>query len=183
MRHLALLGLLCALLAGCATPTAGQASPASLTGPTTSQAPVGVPQRISIPALHVDAPIVPVGLDPAGALEVPDVHEVGWYTASPHPGETGPALLAGHVNWSGTPGAFARLAQLNAGDEVTVATTTGPTSFRVTSVTTQPKTGIDWRQVLADRPDPELVLVTCGGRLDHATRSYESNVIARAVRV
>lgn len=172
----AALALTTGYLVGCATHTppligvdlAAQPSPTD----------VGTPQRITIPGLHTDAPIVPVGLQSDGQLQVPAVQEVGWYRGSPDPGVTGPALLAGHVNWDGTPGAFARLAELKPGDQITVTGSKGAASFTVVTVATEPKPQVDWRTVLANVPDPELVLVTCGGTV--SGHDYSDNVIVHA---
>lgn len=141
---------------------------------------MGVPQRLTIPGMHVDAPVVQVGLQRDGQLEIPAVSEVGWYKGSPDPGVTGPSLLAGHVNWDGTPGAFAHLAELKPGDTITVTGSKGTARFTVVTVATQAKAQIDWRAVLANVPDPEIVLVTCGGPLDATGHNYTDNVIVKA---
>lgn len=181
MRLRPLVPLLALLaLAGCSTagpapdgaPAAGAITAAVLARD------VGTPQRITIPALHVDAPITAVGLQPSGQLEVPDVHQVGWYRGSPDPGVIGPSLLAGHVNFNGTPGAFSHLADLKPGDAVTITGSRGVAMFQVSTTTTQPKPQVDWPTVLANVADPEIVLVTCGGAVsDH---EYADNVIVHA---
>jgi len=37
----------------------------------------------------------------------------GWYTGAPTPGELGPAIITGHVDWGGHPGVFFNLRNLN----------------------------------------------------------------------
>lgn len=184
---LALTAALLALVAGCSVPTAGTAAPADLTGPTNAPAllshDVGTPTRVTIPALHVDAPVVPEGLQPDGQLAIPDVHQVGWYRGSPDPGAIGPSLLAGHVDYSGVDGAFFHLADLHPGDTIQVTGTKGSATFRVVTVATEPKATIDWRQVLANVPDAELLAITCGGPLDSTGHNYTDNIILRAVAV
>lgn len=185
-RHVSLRTLtpalaLLAFVTACSTTVAGTPAPADLAAPPTqASAPtdVGTPQRITIPALHVDAPIVPEGLQADGQLQIPDVHQVGWYKGSPDPGNTGPSLLAAHVDWSGTPGIFVRLAELKPGDTITVTGTKGSATFAVTTVATEPKPQVDWRTVLANVPDAEIIAVTCGGTVtDH---QFSNNVIVRA---
>jgi hypothetical protein len=44
------------------------------------------PVSIAIPAAGVDARVVPVGLRPDGAMEVPEVDRAGWYRLGPRPG-------------------------------------------------------------------------------------------------
>jgi len=61
-------------------------------------APVVPPVRLQLDG--VDAPLDPVGVDPAGAMALPeDVDRVGWYRFGPAPGSAeGTAVLAGHVD-------------------------------------------------------------------------------------
>ncbi len=47
-------------------------------------------------------------------------HPVGWYDGSPTPGQSGPTVLAGHVDREGGPGAFYGLPELRTGDTVVV---------------------------------------------------------------
>jgi hypothetical protein len=73
--------------------------------------------RIAIPAIGVSAPVVPLGLDRTGALEVPrDFAETGWWTGGARPGERGPAVVVGHVDSSSGPAVFFRLGDLPRGD-------------------------------------------------------------------
>ena len=74
--------------------------------------------------------------DPTGALQVPaDPQELGWFTGGAVPGQTGPAVVVGHVDsWQG-PGVFWRLHELHAGDPVDVLRSDGTTAhFVVDSV-------------------------------------------------
>jgi sortase (surface protein transpeptidase) len=166
-------------LAGCATPVAGQGSPAPVESPAATAARPTAPTEIRIPKLGITDDIVPVGLNEDGSLEVPDVHQTGYYNDSPAPGQPGPALLAGHVNYQGQVGALAHIGQLKPGDRVEVTTATGATAvFTVYKVDEQKKKAIDWVAILADRPDPELVIVTCSGQL--IGHSYDSNTVVTA---
>ena len=58
------------------------------------------PVRVRLPALGVDAPVAPVGVDDRGRMAVPlDVATVGWYRFGSGPGATeGSAVLSGHVD-------------------------------------------------------------------------------------
>ena len=54
-------------------------------------------------------------------MEVPaGAYSVGWSDRSPTPGQLGPSVLAGHVDWEGEPGAFYGLRELRPGDTVVV---------------------------------------------------------------
>ena len=88
-----------ALAAGAAKPLAGS-----------------VPVRLLIPAIGVDSTLMELGLHDDGTMEVPPAgFPAGWYSGAPTPGELGPAVIAGHVDWTG-PGVFYDLHKLAAGD-------------------------------------------------------------------
>lgn len=173
---LVLVGLLA--LAGCAAPPAGQ--------PPLSPVPAAVvPISVDIFEIGAHSSLIATGLNPDGTLEVPDVERPGqasWYEHSPVPGEAGPAIVLGHVNGGGRPGVFARLHELEPGDQVQVGRSDGAVlPFTVTGVRTVPKGRFPTAEVYRDTPNPQLVLITCGGELDRGAHSYKSNVIVRAV--
>ena len=75
-----------------------------------------------ISSIGVDTgPLVGLGVDSHGALEVPRRFEqAGWYTPGPAPGQYGPAVIAGHVDSASGPAVFYRLGALDTGAVVTV---------------------------------------------------------------
>ena len=88
------------------------APPASVLEELSPKAKVEVPaMRISIPAIKVDAKIQEVGITAKGNMAAPRTFsEVGWYKYGPRPGETGSAVLAGHVdNGIAFPAVFSKL--------------------------------------------------------------------------
>jgi hypothetical protein len=142
------------------------------------------PVGLTIGAIGVRAPIVPVGVE-AGSrhVQVPsDVHLVGWYRYGPSPGAGGSAVLLGHVDsWTQGPGVFFRLRELEPADVIRVTFANGSeSSFRVIARRSYPKSGLPGK--LFERKGPSiLALVTCGGSFDQATRSYSDNVVVFAV--
>jgi len=177
--------------AGCSPASVGP-PPAPATGTTSStSAPssvatsaAGDPVEVRVPAIGATSSLLPLGLNPDRTVEVPPVDEpmrAGWFTGGPAPGEPGPAVLLGHVNGGGRPGIFARLAELEPGDEVLVGRTDGSTvRFTVRRVDQVPKTEFPTDAVYGDTPGPELRLITCGGAFDDDTGSYLDNVIVYA---
>ncbi len=139
------------------------------------------PVRIRVPAIGVDATLVRLGLTSYGALAVPTrAMTAGWYTGSPVPGRVGPAVIAGHVHWSGVPAVFAHLADLRPGDRVMVSRSDGTTAtFVVDRVATYPKTRFPTALVYGSLDVPGLRIITCGG-FDPVARAYEANVIVFA---
>jgi sortase (surface protein transpeptidase) len=180
-RVLLLLGVLVAL-AGCGGPPATP-PPAAPVPADVAPAPVADPTGLTIPTIgvHVDG-IARLELDEHGALEIPqDAGTVGWYPLGPAPGEVGPAILTGHVNYSGTPGVFARLHELKAGDQIGVLRADGTTAqFVVYAVNQYPKADFPSGEVYGDTAEPVLRLITCGGELDKVARSYRDNVVVSA---
>lgn len=140
------------------------------------------PVRIQIPAIGVDSGLMPLGLQDDGSLEVPpEGFPAGWYTEAPTPGELGPAIIAGHVDWDGSPGVFFSLRDLAPGDTITVDREDGSSArFEVGSVQQFPKDAFPTDEVYADIPRAGLRLITCGGSFDRAARSYEDNIVVFA---
>jgi sortase (surface protein transpeptidase) len=123
-----------------------------------------------------------LGLDAEGSLEVPpDGFPAGWFTGAPTPGETGPAVVAGHVDWAGSPGVFADLNQLAVGDDITVDRQDGSSAvFRVSAVQRVGKDAFPTAAVYGDLDHAGLRLITCGGEFDRSVGHYRDNVVVFA---
>jgi len=143
------------------------------------------PSRLSIPAIGVSAGVVRLGLNPDGTLEVPSSFSVaGWYGLGPKPGDTGAAVIVGHVDSTAGPAVFYRLGEVAPGDLVLVASPNRPAlRFRVYAVREFQKAAFPSSLVYGQTARPELRLITCGGPFDEATGHYLDNVVvfARAV--
>lgn len=140
------------------------------------------PVWLTIPAIGVKAPIINLGLNPNGTLQVPSTTTVvGWYTNSPRPGATGSAVIAGHVDSRSGPGVFFWLRSMHPGQRIYVRRADGTLAvFKVTAVRIYAKTQFPTAMVYGPVPDAELRLITCGGTFDYARRSYLSNVVVYA---
>jgi sortase (surface protein transpeptidase) len=143
------------------------------------------PARVRVPALGIDARVRPMGIEPTGEMELPrDPGTVGWYGYGPTPGDPGSAVVAGHVDGDGRPGAFFRLAELGPGARVTVTAADGSSrSFRVVSRRVFEKARLPTGSVFRRDGAPVLTLITCGGAFDRATGHYASNVVVVATPV
>jgi sortase (surface protein transpeptidase) len=149
--------------------------------PTAAPSTVGVPTLVDIPAIGVHASITPLGLGTDGVIQVPDQFgQAGWYDGGPRPGDSGPAVLLGHVDSETGPAVFFRLKDLHPGDTVTVTSSTGTVGFVVDSVAEYPKAAFPTAAVYGPVSDRALRLVTCGGKFDDSRHSYLSNVIVFA---
>ena len=140
------------------------------------------PGRVRIPAIGVDASIVPLGLRADGSIEVPeDFGQTGWWVDGPEPGETGPAVILGHVDSRQGPAVFFNLSELAAGDTIHVDRLDGTTvTYVVDRIEQHAKTAFPTEAVYGDTAEPVLRLVTCGGDFDRDRRSYDDNVIVFA---
>jgi LPXTG-site transpeptidase (sortase) family protein len=177
------------LASGCAAPAAVR--PVAVEEPLTASSgapalPASTPVSLRIPAIHVDTSLVGLGLQADKTMAVPQsAQRAGWYRHAPTPGETGPAVITGHVDWQHEVGVFHDLRKLKQGDELTVARRDGRTAvFEVERVGQYAKSAFPAREVYGDVHRPELRLITCGGELDRATHNYQDNVVvfARMVR-
>jgi len=146
-----------------------------------------VPLAVRIGAISVDAPVVPVGLEPDDAMEIPErVAEIGWYDPDGLgvvPGEAGTAVLAGHVDSrSQGRGALYFLRELTAGAILEVDLDDGTTQlWRITDVIQYPKDVLPYDELFVWAGPPRLAIITCGGEFDRTARSYTDNIVAYAV--
>jgi sortase (surface protein transpeptidase) len=144
------------------------------------------PVRIRIPALKVDAPIIPAAVDTAGALQVPaNVTQAAWFQAGVAPGQAGTAIIAAHVDFNGALGLFNGLHTLPRGTAIYVTDISGQTRvFHATTGTLAPKSDpstVEGLAAAAAKPgQPRLALITCGGDLNYAKHSYYDNFVLLA---
>jgi sortase (surface protein transpeptidase) len=201
-RRFAGLALLALALAACGEAPARPEPPARPEAPARRQAPATAPSpgaqeptprtalarraappvRIRIPAIGVSAAVVRLGLNRDGTLQVPtDFGVAGWFSGGPAPGETGPAVIAGHIDSRRGPAVFYRLRALQPGDRVAVERADGSTvEFAVQGAARYPKVAFPTEAVFGPSPEPLLRLITCGGTFDRSRRSYRDNVVVTA---
>lgn len=156
-----------------AAPTSSPTSAARTTGP------VGVPDRLVIEALDIDAPVTSVGTTPENAQEVPGaLDETGWWRDGSEPGAPGNAVIVGHTA-SADDGVFDPLVDVETGDEVLVSGEDGDATFVVDRTEVVPLDDFASRAAEIYRTDGAsgLVLMTCG---DWNGQEFESTVIVHA---
>jgi LPXTG-site transpeptidase (sortase) family protein len=138
--------------------------------------------RVAIPQIGVNAPMLKLGLNGDGSLQVPaDIRVTGWWAGGPFPGDRGPAVVVGHVDSRGGPGVFYRLKSLRRGDSVFVSRPDGKVAaFVVDSMTVVSKDDFPTSRVYGPVGRAELRLITCGGPFDSSTGHYVDNIIVFA---
>jgi hypothetical protein len=144
--------------------------------------PGGPPVRLVIPAIGVATPLVSLGLEPDGAMQVPgDFGRAGWFAGGPAPGEVGPAVIAGHVDSRAGPAVFYRLRELRPGDPILVERADGARlRFVVEAARSFPKAGFPTAAVFGPVSSAALRLITCAGDFDQARGSYRDNLVVFA---
>ncbi|MFE5401894.1 class F sortase [Streptomyces sp. NPDC056580] len=144
--------------------------------------------RVRIPAIRVDAPVQPVGLDTQGWVGAPPPENpnlAGWFTGAVSPGEKGTAVIVGHVDNQQGPAVFYGLGALKKGNRVEVRRQDGKTAvFEIYDVEVFAKSGFPGNRVYGSKGDPELRVITCGGGFTKQ-HGYDGNVVvfARLVAV
>lgn len=145
--------------------------------------PPSPPDRIRIPSIRVNAPLMGLGLTPTGSLDVPPPEQTnlaGWYEAGTTPGETGTAIVAGHVDNAEGPAVFYDLGALKKGSTIEVDRRDGGTAvFSVDSVEVYAAKEFPDEKVYGAAGRPELRVITCGGGYSEAT-GYQGNVVVFA---
>ncbi|KQX91550.1 MULTISPECIES: class F sortase [Streptomyces] len=162
-----------------ATPAPGRSVPPSAVQPLPRSEPV----RLRIPAIGVDAPLMRLALDAAGALQPPPDNNpvlAGWYAGGTAPGSVGTAITAGHVDTRLGPGVFQELGFVREGATVEIIRADLTTAvFTVYAVEVYDKGSFPDKKVYGASARPELRVITCGGDYSKKT-GYRSNVVVFA---
>ncbi|MEU8980581.1 class F sortase [Streptomyces sp. NPDC048309] len=144
--------------------------------------------RVRIPAIRVDAPVIPVGLDNDGWVGAPppdDPNLAGWFTGAVSPGEKGTAVIVGHVDNMQGPAVFYGLGALKKGNRVEVRRKDGKIAvFDVYGIDVFAKSNFPGDRVYSSKGTAELRIITCGGGFSKQ-HGYDGNVVvfARLVEV
>jgi LPXTG-site transpeptidase (sortase) family protein len=165
------------------TPVTVPQAVGSPTTTTTEPDPGVVPQRLQIPSLGLDAPVVPVGLEGDGSMQIPGATESGWYWPGTAPGaQTGSAVIAAHVDYAGQRGVFFDLRTVEVGSEISVLDEQGvPLRYVITERFQVDKDLLPIDELFRANGSHTLTLITCGGGFDASSRSYADNIVVRAV--
>ncbi|MDI3403897.1 class F sortase [Streptomyces cavernicola] len=145
--------------------------------------PFSFAERVRIPAIQVDAPIQPVGLDAQGWIDAPppaDPNLAGWFNGAVSPGEKGTSVIVGHVDNNAGPAVFYGLGSLAKGNHIEIQRKDGITAvFEVYGIEVFNKENIPAPKVYGDKGGAELRVITCGGGFTKE-RGYDGNVVAFA---
>jgi len=138
----------------------------------------GLPIRLIIPKINVDASIEYRGVTQEGAMEVPDnASNVGWFEHGPQPGENGNAVIAGHFDGkNGEDGVFINLNELKKGDTIYVEDDKETSTAFVVREIQIFDPGYA-RSVFSASESAHLNLITCDGVWDGVKKSYDKRLV------
>jgi LPXTG-site transpeptidase (sortase) family protein len=140
----------------------------------------GLPMRLKIPRINVNAAINHVGLSPEGSMGVPKrPNDTAWYMLGPKPGDAGSAVIAGHVNWwYGATGVFKNLKLLKPGDKIVVQDAQGSsTTFIVRKSQLYGQKDDAASVFISTDGKSHLNLVTCIGVWLTSAQSYSKRLV------
>ena len=147
----------------------------------------GLPVRLVIPKLNINAAFQYNGLTPSGTMETPsNVSDVGWFTGSALPGKLGVAIVIGHVaqirrGVVTKPGVFSDLGSLSAGDTFSVLNDEGvTTNFVVRESRTYDPTADATDVFTSTDGGAHLNFITCEGTWDQAQLEYTQRLVVFA---
>lgn len=141
----------------------------------------GIPMRLKIPGIDVDAAVEYVGVTPDGAMDIPKSQDnAAWFELGQRPGENGSAVIAGHYGWrkNGKPSAFDNLYKLRKGDKLYIEDDKGAIITFVVRESRRYDPNADASDVF-DSSDGKahLNLVTCEGVWDEVAGSYSKRLV------
>ncbi len=144
---------------------------------------LGLPVRLKIPKINVDAAFESVGLTQKGAMDVPKGPEnVAWFNLGPIPGQNGRSVIAGHSGWKdNVPAVFDDLYKLRNGDQIYIENERGTISvFIVREIRTYGKNDGSADVFGLGDGKAHLNLITCGGVWDEVSKSSSDRIVVFA---
>ncbi len=141
---------------------------------------IGLPIRLKIPKINVDATFEYKGLTSLGAMDVPKgPDDVAWFDLGTLPGDVGSAVVAGHYGWKdGIPAVFDDLHTLQKGDKIYVENDMKVTlTFIVKEIGTYGENS-DASNVFGSSDGmAHLNLITCEGIWNSSKKSYSNRIV------
>lgn len=140
------------------------------------------PALIEIPAIEARAEVIQVGQTADGHMEAPvDIHTIGWYELGTKPGDTGNAVVAGHVDGLSGPGTFYHLKKLEKGDKIYIIGTDGTQLvFKVRDKKSYAPQDAPINKIFGGSSEAHLNLITCTGTFNNSIGHYEERLVIYA---
>ena len=172
-------------------PSSGADTVVTMPTATTTPTPLAEVERLIIPAINVDAPVIARTVADNGLMPSPDGPEdviLYDFSALPglggSPGGGGNAVFAGHVDYYDYgPAVFSDLHDIKDGDQITVRLRDG-TQLEYTARSNRivDPAATRFNDIVAATPEESLTVITCAGDFDPETQTYDMRRIVWAVR-
>jgi LPXTG-site transpeptidase (sortase) family protein len=147
----------------------------------TLQYDAGLPIRLEIPKIKVNATIIPVGVAKNGSMEAPSgPKDVGWLKFGSRPGNSGSAVIAGHYGYwkKGVGSVFDDLNKLRKGDKLYVEDERGVIiTFVVRKILTYDQNEDASSIFNSSDGKAHLNLITCEGDWNSAQETYSNRLV------
>jgi LPXTG-site transpeptidase (sortase) family protein len=143
----------------------------------------GLPVRLKIPKIGVDAALDYVGLTTHGDMDAPkNPAYAGWYKEGPRPGEKGNSVIDGHFGYRNRiPAVFDNLYKLQKGDKIYVKDKKGATiSFVVRESRRYDPEAVASDVFRSNDGLAHLNLITCQGVWNQNQKSYSNRLVVFA---
>jgi LPXTG-site transpeptidase (sortase) family protein len=141
----------------------------------------GLPVRLIIPKIAVDAPVQDMGLTQTGNLQAPATNNaVGWYKNGSRPGNSGSAVIDGHLGLGSTSAVFTELRRLQKGDTVMVVDDHGSTASFVVRQSKLFDKDTQPTEVFSSLTGSHLNLITCNGDWEQQQKTYSMRLVVFA---
>lgn len=141
----------------------------------------GIPVRLKIPVIKIDAPLESVGLTTQGAVDVPkNPMNAAWYKLSPRPGNVGNAVITGHIGrWKkGGGSVFDNLHMLKKGEHLFIEDENGVTITFVVRKIQRYDANANTTEVFVSNDEKSHVnLITCDGVWNKISKNYPQRLV------
>jgi LPXTG-site transpeptidase (sortase) family protein len=144
---------------------------------------IGLPVRLKIPTIGVDASIYYIGLTQSGVMDIKkDPTQVAWYEFGPRPGNNGSAVIAGHYGWTGEKGSvFNNLHKLKKGDEIIIIDNNNRPITFVMRESRKFDPNADASSIFnSNDGKAHLNLITCDGTWQDSKQTYSDRLVVFA---
>jgi sortase A len=142
----------------------------------------GIPMKLRIPAVDLEANIEQVGKTKTGAMANPsDWWTTGWYKYGSRPGEIGSAVIAGHLDTETAEAVFWDLQKLKAGDAIEVIDEHETVrTFIVERIAEYDEDKAPLQELFASNDAARLNLITCAGNWKKNSGEYDKRLVVYA---
>jgi sortase A len=137
-------------------------------------------EKIEIPKINVSSVVESVGMDENGRMAVPvNDMDVAWWSLGTFPGESGNAVIAGHLDKKdGSPSVFYYLQDLNIGDLIYVYVNNWEKlTFKVTQKQNFNDKEFPINLIFGQTQSRNLNLITCSGTYDKVAKNYGQRLV------